>query len=410
MAQLMPLARSLTGPGTRATLAVLQRELPIEILRFPSRSRVLGWEVPDEWNLDRAWLEAPDGRVVADTDRHALHVVGYSEPGVHVLDLPALDSHLHSLPEIPNAIPYRTSYYARRWGFCLPDDIRTGLPAGRYRATVRGTLAAGHLELGELVVRGGSRNEVLVATHICHPQMANDNVTGIVAAVQLARWALSREPRLTYRFLFAPATVGALAWLAHARQDLHRIVHGLVITGVGDASALTWKRPRRGETLIDGAMQAVLADGDRVIDWYPYGYDERQFCSPGFDLPVGRLSRSLHGAYPEYHTSHDDLSFVDSGQVDAAVATVIAAFERLEAHEVLRNVHPHGEPKLGDHGLFRSTGGSLSSNASEHALLWVLSLADGTQDIDDIVQRSGLSRESVLEAASALEAAGLLER
>jgi aminopeptidase-like protein len=240
--------------------------------------------------------------------------------------------------------------------------------------------------------------------------MANDNVTGIVAALQLARWALAGGRGLTYRFLFIPATLGALAWLARAGDGIRRIVHGLVITGVGDPGPLTWKRPRRCGTLVDSGMQELLGRSGRVVDWYPYGYDERQFCSPGFDLPVGRLSRTLHGTYPEYHTSLDDLTFVDPDQVDAAVATVTELCERLESRDVPRNAMPWGESRLGDRGLFRPVGGTLSTAAPEHALLWVLSLADGTRDTPEIARRSGLPPAQIDDALATLEAAGLIER
>jgi aminopeptidase-like protein len=410
MAELMPLQRSLTGPGTRATLEMIRREIPIDVHAVPSGASVFGWEVPDEWNLDRASLTDPDGRLVADTQEHALHVVGYSTPIRATVPLHQLDGHLHSLPDQPRVVPYRTSYYDPGWGFCLQHERRVGLPSGSYEVAITGTIAPGHLLFGELVVRGSSRSEVLVSTHVCHPQMANDNVTGIVAAIDLAQWALSASRRLTYRFLFIPATIGALAWLATTEAELQRIVHGLVIAGVGDEGPVTWKRPRRRESVIDRIMTELLTDIGRVIGWYPYGYDERQFCSPGIDLPVGRLSRSLHGSYPQYHTSADDLGFVNVGQVQSAIDLVVALFERLEVHDIPRNTAPFGEPRLRDVGLFPTTGGGLAEDAPEHAYLWVLSLADGTRDVSEIIAVSGLHRSAVESALDRLESVGLIER
>jgi aminopeptidase-like protein len=259
-----------------------------------------------------------------------------------------------------------------------------------------------------LVGPGRIEREVLVSTHICHPSLANDNLTGIAATTALARWALAGQRRYTYRFVFIPATIGAITWLSDHREAVANIDHGLVITGVGDPGPLTYKPSRRGGTVIDRVMGQVLAGHGTVVDWYPYGYDERQYGSLGFDLPVGRLSRTLHGTFPEYHTSADNLDFVDPSQVIAAVQVVIEAFERLEERREPRNLSPWGEPQLGRRGLFTPIGGAVGTASTESTYLWLLSLADGGTDLDEIAARANLPIDEVLVAAERLRDTGLL--
>ncbi len=405
MADLFPIGRSLTGDGVRATLDRIGREIEISRTDVPTGTPVLGWHIPDEWNLRRARLVAPDGTVVADTADRYLHVVGYSEPVRGEFALDELQERLHSLPDRPALVPYRTSYYRRTWGFCLPEEVRVTLEPGRYMVDIDATLEPGVLTWGEYAVPGRRRDEVLVSTHICHPDLANDNVTGIAAAVALARWAAAETREFSYRFLFVPATVGTVAWLHRNRERSHLIRHGLVLTGLGDAGPLTYKRSRRENAPIDRLM-SHLADVD--LRWSPYGYDERQFCSPGFDLPVGRLTRAPHATYPEYHTSADDLSFVSTAQVQAAIEVVLTAFDAMEVGLVPRNLAPYGEPQLGRYGLFRSLGGELSDDSPELATLWLLSLGDGEHHLVDVAERSGLALPAVVAVARRLRDAGLL--
>jgi aminopeptidase-like protein len=407
MAELYPLCRSITGNGTRATLDILARECNLTRHEVSTGTAVLDWRIPDEWNLHRAVLSGPQG-IIADTASSNLHIMGYSEPRQGDFELRALSGRLHSLPGQPSVIPYRTSYYTRTWGFCLAHDTLSALQPGKYTVEIDATLAPGALSYGELFVPGRRREEVLVSTHICHPAMANDNLTGIVASLALARWAAAQTRELSYRFLFVPATIGAIAWLAANRDNVGWIRHGLVLTGLGDAAPLTYKRSRRGNAPIDRLMSHLLRESGRTLDWSPYGYDERQFCSPGFDLPVGRLSRAPHGTYPEYHTSADDLSFVDPTQVTAAIDLVLAAFDAVEVGLVPRSLAPYGEPQLGRRGLFRSTGGALGAGTREYALLWLLSLADGEHDLVAVAERSGLPLADLLASARLLRGAGLL--
>jgi aminopeptidase-like protein len=405
MTDLFPIGRSLTGDGVRATLERIGREIDIERTEVPTGTPVLGWHIPDEWNLRRARLVAPDGTVLADTADRYLHVVGYSEPVRGNFTLDELQERLHSLPAQPTLVPYRTSYYRRTWGFCVPDDVRVALEPGRYSVDIDASLEPGALSWGELVVPGRRYDEVLVSTHICHPDLANDNVTGMAATVAFSRWAAAEAREFSYRFLFVPATVGTVAWLDRNRERTHLIRHGLVLTGLGDEGPLTYKRSRRENAPIDRLM-SHLADVD--LRWSPYGYDERQFCSPGFDLPVGRLSRAPHGSYPEYHTSADDLLFVSVAQVQAAIEVVLTAFDSIEAGLVPRNLAPYGEPQLGRYGMFRSLGGELREDSPELVALWLLSLGDGQHHLVDVAERSGVALPVVAAVARRLKDAGLL--
>jgi aminopeptidase-like protein len=409
--ELFPLCRSLTGEGVRRTLAVLGRGLRMRTTEVPSGTRVFDWTVPPEWNLRSATLVAPDGEVVADAARSSLHVVGYSVPKDGVVSLDELQPHLHSLPEQPALVPYRTSYYKEDWGFCLSHERRARLQPGDYRVHIDATLGPGSLTYGEIVLPGASTREVLVSAHCCHPSLANDNLSGMVVATALARALAGARRRHTWRFLFAPATIGAITWLARNERRAPRIAHGLVLAGVGDPGPLTWKRTRRGDALVDRAAAHVLARSGRahaVRDFEPYGYDERQYGSPGFDLPVGALSRTPYGEYPEYHTSADDPSFVRADQLADALRRCLEIAEILEGEGAYLNLSPRGEPQLGRRGLYGPVGGKGHAAVHQRALLWVLNLADGVHTLLDAAERAGLAFGDVRRAADELLIAGLL--
>ncbi len=429
MERAFPLCRSITGDGVRATLDLIAEELApaAEALgdRFtwerhevPSGTAVLDWTVPNEWNLVRATLDGPHGRVL-DTDDCNLHVVSYSVPVDVELDLEDLRPHLHSLPDRPDAVPYRTTYYHETWGLCLDQRTLDGLPPGRYRVRIDATLEPGHLSYGEatIVGRGSGDNgssgpgEFLVTTHICHPSMANDNLSGIAAVTEAARRLAAGGPLgHTIRLLFIPGTIGSITWLANNRDAIDRITSGLVVAGSGDRAPATYKRSRRSTARIDSVMaRLVAARGGQIVDYYPYGYDERQFCSPGFDLPVGRLSRSLHGTYPEYHTSNDDLDFVDDETLADTAGLIVAAIEAVDREPRFVNTVPHGEPQLGRRGLYGSVGGAITSKSDEMAVLWLLAYSDGERSLDDIAALSGLDRAGLEVTAQSLVDAELLQ-
>ncbi|MGZ3459648.1 MAG: DUF4910 domain-containing protein, partial [Archangium sp.] len=384
---LYPLCRSITGEGVRTSLRILQEMVPLSLYEVPSGTAVLDWVVPREWNLRSARLVGPDGQVVADAARLNLHVLNYSMPFRGTLSLEELQPHLHSIPESPDRVPYRTSYYREDWGFCLAHSVRSALRPGQYRVEIDTSLSDGSLTYGEAVVPGALQQEVLVSTHVCHPSLANDNCAGMALCAALARMLGTLRPRLTYRFLFVPGTIGAITWLARNRERAPNVVAGLVAACVGDAGRLTYKRSRRATAEVDRAVVHVLKHAGvdhEVRDFSPYGYDERQYCSPGFDLPVGSLTRTPYGEYPEYHTSGDDPSLVRPEKMVDTLRRYLEVFEVLEGHGTWLNTEPFGEPQLGRRGLYGSVGGKSHARAEQMAMLWVLNLSDGRHSLLDV--------------------------
>jgi aminopeptidase-like protein len=409
VARLYPLCRSITGDGVRATLGILGEHLDLDVHEVPTGTPVLDWTVPKEWNVRDAYIMDAAGTRVVDFRRSNLHVVGYSVPVSATMTLTELRPRLHTLPEQPDLVPYRTGYYAETWGFCLSRRTLDGLGEGPYTVVIDSTLADGHLTYAEHVVRGRTTDEVLISCHTCHPSLANDNLAAIAVATALA--SRLERPRLTYRFVFAPGTIGAITWLARNRDRVSRIRHGLTLACAGDRGTLTYKRSRRGDAGIDRVMAHVLRERPHTItDFSPYGYDERQYCSPGFDLPVGSLTRTPYAGYPEYHTSGDDLGFVSPESMADTLEALWSAVEVLEGDGRYLNLSPYGEPQLGRRGLYGPLGGRSDTEQAQMAMLWVLNLSDGAHSLLDVADRSGLPFGVVAEAAGALEAAGLLKR
>ncbi|GAA1726416.1 DUF4910 domain-containing protein [Nonomuraea bangladeshensis] len=408
--RLYPLCRSITGDGVRSTLAIIGERLPLAVREMPTGSEVLDWTVPKEWNIRDAYVKDASGRRVIDFRESNLHVVGYSVPVSGTYSLAELRPRLHTLPEQPGLVPYRTSYYAETWGFCLSQDALDRLrdEDGPFEVRIDSTLAPGALTYGEYVVPGRLPEEVMISCHVCHPSLANDNLAGIAVAVALA--LRLREPRYTYRFLFAPGTIGAITWLARNRSRLHRVAAGLTLACAGDPGALTYKRSRRGDALIDRAVTHVLRGRPHeVLEFSPYGYDERQFCSPGFDLPFGSLTRTPYAGYPEYHTSGDNPDFVTPQAMEDTLDALTRVVEVLEHERTYVNLSPYGEPQLGRRGLYGSLGGRSDTKQAQMAMLWVLNLSDGEHGLLDIADRSGLPFAAVKAAADSLLDAGLLK-
>jgi aminopeptidase-like protein len=411
VARLYPLCRSITGDGVRATLDILAESLPIERRGVPSGTTAFDWTVPDEWNVRDAYIADRQGRRVVDFRRHSLHLVSYSVPVRATMTLDELRPHLHTLADRPDWIPYRTTYYHRNWGFCLADEQLRSMDEGPYEVVIDSSLEPGELTYGELVLPGESAEEVVISAHVCHPSLANDNLSGIAVAMEVARSLRACSARrFTYRFLFAPGTIGSLTWLSRNADVLSRIRHGLVLTGLGGSGPLVYKRSRRGERDVDRAAAHVVARrGGEIRSYSPYGYDERQFNAIGFDLPFGRLSRTPHGEYPEYHTSADDLSFVKPSELAESYLAVLEILDVLENDEAYRNLSPYGEPQLGKRGLYPSTGGKPATDMVM-AMLWVLAYSDGSTSLLDIASIAGSDFAGQRGAASALLAAGLLGR
>lgn len=410
---LYPFSRSITGDGVRETFRRLALEIPLEIREVPSGTQVFDWTVPEEWNIREAWIKNPQGRKVVDFSNHNLHVVGYSTPVSAKMPLAELKPHLFSLPEQPDLIPYRTSYYKKTWGFCLPHRDLERLEDGEYEVFIDASHSEGSLTYAECFIPGETDEAVLISCHTCHPSLANDNLAGISVGVALAK-QLSREPRrLSYRFLFIPGTIGSITWLALNQDVIPRIKHGLVLTCTGDAGPATYKKSRHGNAMIDRAMQHVLKAGGEthhIEEFHPYGYDERQYCSPGINLPVGCLMRSPHGTFPEYHTSADNLDFIKSEKLADTLTKAFDAIEVLENNARFVNLKPMCEPRLGKYGLYGGGGGQRVGEFSELALLWALNQSDGTNDLLAIAERSGMTFSKILTAATALEKVGLLRK
>jgi aminopeptidase-like protein len=406
---LFPICRSITGDGFRASLHRLSEIIPIVVNEVPTGTRVFDWTVPKEWNIRDAWIADATGRRWVDFRASNLHVVNYSVPVRTRMSLADLKHRLHTLPDQPDLIPYRTSYYAEDWGFCLSQRVLDQLPDGEYEICIDSTLGPGHLTYGECLLPGAIDDEILISAHSCHPSLANDNLSGMAVAAFLAR-RLSEQPRHhTFRFLFIPGTIGSITWLALHEAEARNIRHGLVLSCLGDPGPLTYKRSRRGTATIDRTTAYVLREqGDSAVrDFVPYGYDERQYCSPGFDLPVGCLTRTPNGQFPEYHTSADNLDFVRPESLDDSLSKALAIIEVLEHDELYINLNPKCEPQLGRRGLYDTKGGTVPPDF-QMAMLWVLNLSDGHHRLIDIAERCALPFSTIRDAANALRDAGLL--
>lgn len=409
--EIYPFCRSITGRGVQETLDCLARYIDLSVHAVPTGTQVFDWVIPKEWTIRDAFIKNASGERVVDFQRSNLHVLNYSTPIHAHLPLSELRKHIFTLPDCPDAIPYRTSYHEERWGFCMADRQLASLPDGIYEAMIDASLQDGHLIYGEFLHEGTSSQEILLTAHICHPSLANDNCSGLALLTCLARRISRVRTRYSYRFLFSPATIGAIAWLSRNQQKIHQIRNGLVLSCVGDAGGPTYKRSRRGNAQIDRAMCHVLKrdwPSAAVIDFTPYGYDERQFCSPGFNLPVGSLQRSQFGTFPEYHTSADNLEFIKPEHLASSYSLVSKAVAIIENDFHLVSLNPKCEPQLGRRGLFSTLGGDPDGAAKSMALLWVLNLADGEHTVLDIAERANLPFEIVSEAVSQLEKNGLL--
>ncbi|MDA9404491.1 peptidase M28 [Bradyrhizobium sp. CCBAU 45389] len=405
-----PICRSITGDGVRRTIDLIRNYIPLTTCEVPSGLQVFDWTVPPEWNVRDAYIKNSAGERVVDFKRSNLHLLNYSVPVRARMTLDELKPHLYTDPEKPDWIPYRTSYYKATWGFCLPHNQLLAMREDDYEVCVDASLGPGHLTYGELRVPGRTSEEVLISCHICHPSMCNDNLSGIAVATALAQHLCNMEPRYTYRFLFVPGTIGSITWLALNEARVGRVKHGFVLTCVGDPGPMTYKRSRRGNTEIDRAWSYVLeqcADPHEIQDFSPYGYDERQYCSPGFDLPIGTVMRTPFGKFAEYHSSADNLDFVRPDALRDTLSKVIATIDIIENNMYYRSVKPFCEPRLGIYGLYSGLGG-LAAGDFQLALLWVLNMSDGENSLLDIAERARLSWGTIKKAAVALSEAGLI--
>jgi len=409
-AEIYPICRSITGQGVRDTLTILQKHAPIVQHEALSGTKVLDWTVPKEWVIRDAYIKNAAGERVVDFRKHNLHVLNYSAPIHAKLALAELKKNIFTLPEQPDLIPYRTSYYAESWGFCMSQNALDALADGEYEVCVDSELKDGSLTYGELIHRGDTDEEVLFSVHTCHPSLANDNCSGMALITHLAKRMAGVKTRHTYRFLYAPGTIGAITWLARNEALTPRIKHGLVVSCVGDPGGFTYKRTRRGDAAIDRIMARLLAQRRaNVIAFFPYGYDERQYNAPAYKLDVGLFQRSQFATFPEYHTSADNLDFITPEALAESYRVLVAAIAALETDRRYINLAPKGEPQLGRRGLYGAIGGDKEAYAKNMAMLWVLNLSDGDYSLPDIAERAKLPLETVEQTATLLEQAGLLK-
>jgi aminopeptidase-like protein len=411
-ARIFPICRSITGDGVRQTLREVGAHIDLELHEVATGTPVLDWTIPREWNIRDAWIKNERGEKIVDFNRSNLHVMSYSVPVQRRMSLAELKKHIYTLPDQPDLIPYRTSYYAENWAFCMSHRQFEALRDETYEVSIDSSLENGHLTYGEYFHKGETADEFLLSAHVCHPSLANDNCSGIALLTHLAKRISGLRTRYSYRFLFAPGTIGAITWLARNEERAHRIKHGLVVSMVGDRGGPTYKKSRRGNAEIDRAMIHSLNHSGllpTIEDFYPYGYDERQYCSPGFNLPVGLFSRSKFGAIPEYHTSADNLDFIRADALSESYRLINETIGAIEANGTYRNTSPKGEPQLGKRGLYGAIGGDKDSAAANMAMLWILNQSDGTNSLLDIAERAKLPFAVVQRTAKLLGDHGLLK-
>jgi len=412
LSELYPICRSITGNGARETLTQIKTVIPLEVVEVPSGTRVFDWQVPKEWNIEDAWVKNSEGTKIIDFKKSNLHVLNYSAPIRKKADLNELREHLFTIPDHPDWIPYRTSYYQENWGFCIRHNQLSELKDESYDVFIDSSLTDGSLSFGEFYLKGESSDEVLISTHICHPSLCNDNLSGIALSAFLGRHLSEVSLRYSYRFLFIPGTIGSITWLCLNEKSASNIKHGLVVACVGDSGNFTYKKTRRGSAEIDKVVIYALKNSAKdfnVIDFFPYGYDERQYCSPGFNLPVGCLMRTPHGEYPEYHTSADNLEFVKPENLGKSLALYLDVLNILEHNKKYMNQNPMCEPQLGRRGLYQHIGGHADSKKFQLALLWTLNLSDGRNSLLEISEQSGLEFSLISEAADILVEKDLLK-
>lgn len=410
-AEIYPICRSITGNGVRETLRAIGAHINLEVHEVPTGTAVFDWVIPREWNIREGYIKNEGGEKILDFAQSSLHVMSYSVPVQQRISLAQLKQHIYTLPDQPDLIPYRTSYYAENWAFCMTHRLLESLRDETYEVVIDLSLADGFLTYGEYLHEGETEDEFLFSAHVCHPSLANDNCSGVALLTHLAKRMAGLRTRYSYRFLFAPGTIGAITWLARNEDHSQRIKHGLIVSMVGDGGGPTYKKSRRGNARIDRAVVHTIRQSGltpTILDFSPYGYDERQYCSPGFNLPVGLFQRSKFGEIPQYHTSADNLDFIAPNHLALSYRLIAEAIDVLENDLVYCNTMPKCEPQLGRRGLYGMVGGDKDAVAANMAMLWILNLSDGMHSLLDIAERANLPFAVIQRTAQLLQKHGLL--
>ncbi|NND33207.1 MAG: DUF4910 domain-containing protein [Saprospiraceae bacterium] len=410
--RLYPICRSITGEGVRRSLEIIKELIPLEIKEVATGTKVFDWTVPNEWNLEEAWIKDASGNKIVDVSRHNLHILNYSAPFSGTVSLEQLKPHIYTIPEQPDLIPYRTSYYEEKWGFCMSHTQFAQLEEGEYEVLITSSLKPGALTYGEYYLPGRSKQEFLLSTHICHPSLANDNLSGMSLMTYLATLLRGQNHRYSYRFLFIPGTIGSITWLATNELHLTNIVGGLVTSLVGDGAPFHFKKTPDGGTELDKVVELVLNESPlkhEILDFVPYGYDERQFCSPGINLDMGCLSRSTYGSFPEYHTSADNLNFIKAQHLRESLEVMQRIVEVWELNATYINTNPKCEPQMGKRGLYAAIGGASDKEILQMGMLWVLHQSNGCRSLIDISKRAGIPFDVIVKASNLLLAGQLLK-
>ncbi len=413
--RLWPITRSLTGDGNRKSLAILSELVDLKVSEVPSGTACFDWNVPPEWNIKDAWVKNSAGEKVIDFKENNLHILGYSVPFSGDLSFKELEEHLYTLPNQPELIPYLTSYYKERWGFCLSHSEFLKMDKNdTYTVYIDSSLDYnGSMTVGEAILKGRSEKEILLSTYICHPSLASNELSGPLISAYIYEKLKDKNLKYTYRFLFVPETIGSIYSLTqygeHWKQNL---LAGFVLTCLGDDGTYTYKRSRKGNSLADQAAELILKHTDQQVvihDFFPGGSDERQYCSPGFDLPVGSLMRTMYGVYSEYHTSGDNKDYISFDAMEQSAKKYIEIIELIERNQKYVNTMPYGEPQLGKRGLYPTLGSQKESQNFVQTMMWILNLSDGTKDLIEISERSGVSPQDLFPVVERLVENGIIQ-
>ena len=435
MEDLYPICRSITGDGVRKTLKILKQRIDLKIIEVPSGTKVFDWKIPLEWNIRDAYVKNLKGEKIIDFKKSNLHLLNYSKPISKKISKKELKLHLHTIPEKPDSIPYVTSYYKKEWGFCTKHNQLKSINDDFYQVKIDSTLKKGNLTYGEFFKKGKSSDEILISTYVCHPSLCNDNLSGIVISAKIAEILSKIDTFFSYRFLFIPETIGAIAWIAKNEKKLSKIKNCLVITCAGDNGKFTYKKTKSGNETIDEIFKKVFKNSKKktkIKKFFPYGSDERQFSSPGINIPTGVFMRTPYYEFKQYHTADDGLDFVKNSSLNDSLSMifkVIFEFEsrkkikektsirkKSKTNDIFINLKPKCEPQLGKRKIYRDiskrrlTGEKNSQDLSEIAIFWILNFSDGNYSLEDISKKSGLSIKLLKKTSKILVEKKLLKK